>query len=72
MKAWDIPKVLIDAAALVVLGLPAALAGYLWCAICAGWVAGEWAFDPGAFHRRYGGKEQMKAQIQSLRDTWKA
>ena len=69
---WNVPKVLLDAVALVVFGLPAAMASYIWCAISAGWVFGEWSFDPGAFHRRYGGKDKIDAQIKSLRDTWRA
>jgi len=72
MNFWNVPKVLLDACALLVFGFPAAVAGYIWCAIQAGWCAGEWAFDPGSFHRRYGGKEEMDAKLKSLRDTWRA
>lgn len=51
----EVPKVLLDAAVLLVFGLPAMVASYIWQAMSAGWAFGEWAFSPDSFHKRFGG-----------------
>lgn len=67
----EVPKVLLDAVILLVFGTPALIASYIWQAVTAGWAFGEWAFDPEAFHRRYGGSDKTKELLQQLRDAVK-
>lgn len=49
-------KLIVDFLFLLVVGLPAALAGYLWMHIRAGWALGEYLFDKDTFMRIYGKK----------------
>lgn len=67
----EVPKVLLDAAVLLVFGMPALIASYIWQAISAGWAFGEWAFNPESFHKRYGGKATTDELLNNLRDTLK-
>jgi len=66
-----VPKVLLDATMLLVFGIPAFIASYIWQAMSAGWAFGEWAFDPDSFHRRYGDGDTIKEILQQLRDVVK-
>lgn len=67
----EVPKVLLDAAMMLVFGLPAMVASYIWQAMCAGWAFGEWAFNPDSFHKRYGGKVTTDEMLRNLRATFK-